>query len=90
MDALAEHPVSLSPNPFDESVTMEAQLKPLANCRIEIFSMAGRCVRQRTETADGTGKLRFVWKATEQIPAGIYLIRISSDGEDVFARAVKI
>jgi hypothetical protein len=72
--------VSIFPNPAEESLYIRRQ-EP-GPCKVEIFSMVGRLVYSCNSAN------RFVTVSLRDIPAGIYLIKIRSEGYDTTVKFI--
>lgn len=70
------------PNPARGALAMELAL-PAKGARLELFDVSGRRVAQRELSDKGPGFVRYRWDATERLPAGIYLMRLSTARETV-------
>ena len=84
--------ISIAPNPFNSACEIASPRLPHAETSLEIFSMDGRTVR----TFELTGSTKkTLWDARDEsgnnLPSGIYLIRLSSKGETLStAKAILI
>jgi len=70
------------PNPTRGALAMELAL-PARGARLELFDISGRRVAQRDLSDLGPGLVRYRWDATERLPPGIYLMRLSRSKEMV-------
>ncbi|HET9325652.1 MAG TPA: T9SS type A sorting domain-containing protein [Candidatus Eisenbacteria bacterium] len=75
------------PNPTRGALAMELAL-PTRGARLELFDVTGRRVAQRELSDLGPGFVRYRWDATEQLPAGIYLMRLSRAKETVKKKVI--
>jgi hypothetical protein len=87
-DVLTHSPVmdlSIQPNPFTTSITIEYELLQPANILITIYNHLGKQV-EVIEQKKAQGKQQMVWNA-ERFPAGIYFCVIKTEG---VTKAIKI
>jgi len=70
------------PNPTRGALAMELAL-PARGARLELFDISVRRVAQRDLSDLGPGLVRYRWDATERLPPGIYLMRLSRAKEMV-------
>jgi len=74
-----DYSISIYPNPFNSSVTVEA----LSNSEIEIYDLTGRRVvkleQNQQKSADDDHPLRkSQWVPDESVASGVYLVRINA------------
>ncbi|MGN0068227.1 MAG: glycoside hydrolase family 38 C-terminal domain-containing protein [Prevotella sp.] len=68
------------PNPFRESTTVQCELPDgMQKVYVEVFDLMGKKVSDRPFQTKGQGLCSFTW--TPDIPAGLYLYRVSSRKE---------
>jgi FlgD Ig-like domain len=88
-DSLQMSISSIHPNPSRNSVTIHASVPVKAAARIEIIDVGGRRVWTST-TRETEGIRTFVWDGTmadgQNVPNGMYYIRLIGDGEIVTER----
>jgi flagellar hook assembly protein FlgD len=72
------------PNPFSMSATVEFTLLNPAEVRLEIYDVAGRCVRTVVASPRPAGMYRALWDgrnaAGSPSPSGIYFWRLEAEG----------
>ena len=85
--------LTVSPNPFSEQTVIGFSLPATLEAHIDIFDAAGRQVCMLQSSAMPTGAYTLIWdgKSTggQELPAGIYLIRLIA-GDDVLTKKVQI
>jgi hypothetical protein len=75
------------PNPTRGVLAMELAL-PGRGSRLELFDITGRRVASRDLSDLGPGFVRYRWDATQRLPAGIYLMRLSRAKETVNKKVI--
>ncbi|MGC9315899.1 MAG: T9SS type A sorting domain-containing protein, partial [bacterium] len=89
-DLPKELSIATSPNPFNAVLRIEIEVPEGENGRLEIFDVLGRRVY---EVSAITGRNAIDWKgghAGEDMPSGIYFVRISTETKAITKRAVLI
>lgn len=69
------------PNPFNPTTMIEYGIPEQSNIKIEIFNMLGQSVGLLVNSEKSAGYYETTWDA-ENLPSGIYLVRISARGLD--------
>ena len=73
------------PNPFNPGTTIEYSLNHDGQVRLEVFDVAGRCVRTLFDEYQVGGKHRTTWDgfsdAGSESSGGVYFVRMHFDGE---------
>lgn len=81
-------------NPFRGETAFTCALPAVGNARLVLFDCAGRRVRTLLDRQVAAGALPIAWDgrddAGRELPAGVYLARLSANGEQVSSRAVKL
>jgi hypothetical protein len=80
--------ISVSPNPFSYGTYISYELKKNGRLNISVNSINGMKVRTLAANQGSVGdKGNFYWDGTDQngddLPAGVYLIRMTMDGKEV-------
>ncbi|HCM60123.1 MAG TPA: hypothetical protein DIS74_07090 [Bacteroidales bacterium] len=84
---IPEGNVSVHPNPFTESFTLELDYEGRNSATIEIFDPAGRIVmRTSRELSPGMNSITLDCR---HLAAGVYSLRLAADGESTTVRIVK-
>jgi hypothetical protein len=82
------------PNPFRDSTTIEYALTAAADVRLEVFDVAGAPVAQLVDGPVGPGVHSAFWDgrsaAGEELPPGVYVIRLTAGGTESAVRALKL
>lgn len=81
-------PVSVFPNPFADETTVRYELKRSASVTISMYDVNGRLVFSREAGKQSSGQHAIVLK--ENIPSGVYLIRLVADNAVVTKQIVRI
>ncbi len=68
------------PNPFNSAVCIKYNLHSESNINLEIFDINGH----RVEHITLNNKSQFIWKPSEKVMVGVYLIRISTETLSVY------
>ena len=76
----AASPFSIFPNPADQQLNIETEVA----YRLQLFDATGRQVMQRQQAA---GLSKF---AVGQLPAGLYVVRLTQEGREAVTRRVVI
>lgn len=63
-------------------------LEPESSCRLRLFDMAGRAVAEAGIEADGSGSAFLEMAAGSDLPAGTYVLAVSSAGSTASAKTV--
>lgn len=84
---ITEEQVTLQPNPFRESFSLDIDYEGSETARFELFDTSGRIViRSETELTPGRNRIPFNCR---HLGAGIYTLRISYGGRSLSIKAVK-
>ena len=73
--------LSVYPNPFNPTATVEYYVPKSGPVQIDIFDMAGRNIYSESFTESGAGNRTFIWSPDKQNPkpaSGTYLLRVIS------------
>ena len=89
--------LAITPNPFSNQAKISFRLSADGPGAIKIFDVAGRLVNSYPVASGAAGINTFTWNgrssAQHEVPAGIYFVRVSSEGgsgsEAVTAKIVK-
>ena len=76
------------PNPFNPSTVIPYELASGGYVRLEVFNLLGQRVATLVDGAQGAGAHTAVWKAT--VSAGVYLYRLTVDGQQQTGRMVLV
>jgi uncharacterized protein (TIGR03790 family) len=79
--------LSIAPNPADSRAVIRYRVAGGGEVRLEVFDMLGRPVTTLVDKPLPTGEYSAV-VATEELPAGIYICRLTGAGGTQIARAV--
>lgn len=81
------------PNPFDRSTSIEYNVVEDARVRIDVLDLAGSLVRRLVDRTAPPGRHLTAWDGTSDsgidVPAGIYVIRMTAGGATTSVRALK-
>ncbi|MEO1518833.1 MAG: FlgD immunoglobulin-like domain containing protein [Bacteroidota bacterium] len=72
--------VAISPNPFDQSTSIDFELGEGDRISIIVYDLLGNEIKTLASGLTGQGEHRITWNATDesgqQVPAGLYCVRI--------------
>ncbi len=71
--------LSVSPNPFNSSITISFGLDKSAHTRLAVYDIKGREVRELLNERMKAGEQKVVWDAPS-LSAGVYLVRLENGG----------
>lgn len=80
---------SPSPNPFTASTRFTLRVAQPAEVRVELYNLLGQRVREVLEARVEPGERRPLEVAAEDLPAGLYLLRVAV-GRTVVTRQVTL
>jgi hypothetical protein len=79
--------LTVYPNPTQNSVTLNATVKPLSNIEIRVVNILGVTILERNETAS-VGYFEYKFDLSK-FPNGMYIIEIKSLDQDITTRIIK-
>jgi serine protease AprX len=79
----------IHPNPFYETTTISFELDSRAGIEIKIYDRLGRIVREFSRQDYPTGTHSIIWHA-EELPAGIYILRLQTGEKSIISRLIKL
>jgi len=82
-------PINIYPNPFIDELTISWNQTKSAYSQIEIWNSTGRKVKELFNNLLVEGKHIYKWKFNE-LPSGIYFIRLYVDDKNVTKKVVKL
>jgi hypothetical protein len=83
--------LTATPNPFRLGVKLSAHNLPVGELSIEVCSVAGRVVRREPPIEGfGGGNAEFQVLGLDELPAGMYFVRVRVGAEVVSSRLVKL
>jgi PKD repeat protein len=77
------------PNPVSSTTFLKYYLERNSGVDIEIINVQGKKIQDIMSTIQTRGEKKVQWN-TEQLPAGIYYIRIQAEDQDLFKKIVKV
>jgi agmatine deiminase len=77
-----------SPNPFTSSVSLRLTLDEASGVTLEVWDLSGRLL-ERTGCEAGAGTGVVTWTPGEDVPAGLYLLRVTAGDRTRVLRAVR-
>ena len=88
----SEFKVRISPNPFNSGVRLQVSGVREQEIRIKIFDLNGKLVGagfMSAQITEGAHKARpYIWQPDESISSGIYLVRVSIEGQTITKRVM--
>ena len=79
--------ISLYPNPFNRTVTVDYNLDRAATVELSVFNPAGERIYQIYSGFSSAGRHRVIWNAVG-VPSGLYFIKLESDNRFMQRSAV--
>jgi hypothetical protein len=83
-----------TPNPFDESVTLELAVPARRDVRVRVYDVQGHEVARLQEGALEPGTHRITWagvaRSGRTVAPGVYLVRAEGGGETTVTRVLRI
>lgn len=74
--------ITIFPNPFNTETTISISLLEDMVVSVDVYSLQGKKITELHPNINSQGSLQFIWdgknSAREPIPAGIYLVRVST------------
>lgn len=80
--------LQLHPNPFSHQTTLTFELNTRSDVRIEAYDLQGRLMEVITQQSYDQGEHQLRWNA-EGLPEGVYVIRMTIEGEVYTSKVVK-
>ena len=71
--------ISVFPNPFTVSTSVEVELSDFGDVKLDVFELSGKVIRNLTSGFYPVGTHKFEWNA-EGLPAGMYFLRVETNG----------
>ncbi len=84
-----ETEVAIYPNPANESATININIERTSSVTIEVIDFTGKRVQTILDRQLPEGQFKTSWNVNE-LPAGIYYVRIMVGGSDVVAKKVVV
>jgi len=75
--------INVFPNPFNSAVVISVETLHATSLHIEIFDINGRLIKRL-----GITNSEFIWRPEENIPSGIYHIRVRADNRELGKKVV--
>ena len=80
------------PNPFNGETQVEFTLAAEADVSLQVYDMLGRPVTSLASGVSTAGRHLLTWSASDEngtpLPSGVYLIRLSIDGQSRTKKAL--
>jgi len=80
------------PNPFNASLNIPYRIAEAGTVEIDIYDLRGRRVHTQSAVHNEAGKYHLNWNTAlpgrEEMPSGVYLIRMAKDGRYYYSRAI--
>jgi len=80
--------LSLKPSPFNSSVEISYNLNSAGDVVLDIYDIAGHIVASPVKHKQEAGSHTAVWTAPEDMPSGIYFVRLKTDDCEITKRAI--
>ncbi len=91
-DVAAQRALSIRPNPFNPSATIEYTLDTRAHATIRVVDASGRIVATLLDAEVGPGSDQMTWDGTTdaggRVASGVYFVLLESDGVTATRKAV--
>lgn len=71
--------IHLSPNPFNQLLTIDVNLKSPSFVNIEVYTVSGQKVATVTRTFQQNERQSYHWKPERNIGKGLYIIQVTTD-----------
>jgi hypothetical protein len=82
--------VTIYPNPFDQSTTLDFELKTSSEVSIEIYNLIGGRIQTLVNQGLEAGKHTYTFGEDRQVyPNGIYVVKITIDKQVYVTRLIK-
>jgi len=78
------------PNPFNSTVSITYEIDTDAHTAIEIYNISGHCIAAILNGYQNAGVHHISWKASQDIPSGVYFIRLSIGNRSATQRIVLV
>ena len=86
--------VSSQPNPFAGQTAIRVELKSPASLKASVYNHRGQLVKVLADGQPSSGTVSLAWDGTDAnghvLPAGIYILRVSANGQNYNRKLVKI
>lgn len=86
--------LSVRPNPSRGASRIQFALARGGNTAVEIFDLTGQRVRTLARSRHGAGTHELTWDGRDargaQVPAGVFFVRVTSEGRSRTARALRL
>ena len=92
-DASAPQPFALRtpyPNPFRDATTLSYTLPAPAEVRLDVFDALGRLVATVEQGVRPAGLHEVAFRAADALPPGLYIARLTADGQRATRRLVRV
>ena len=80
--------ISISPNPFNSAISINYFVPKNSNIEIKIFNMMGYLIASPMNKNQSTGVYTIIWTAPDDIPSGIYFVRLKAGEQTIVKRAI--
>ncbi|MCD4734471.1 MAG: T9SS type A sorting domain-containing protein, partial [Bacteroidales bacterium] len=77
------------PNPFTCFTTIEYELSEPGSAEIKIYNQAGQLIKEFVQQKGQVGLIKVAWQA-ENMPSGIYFIRLQVGNEIITKKMIKL
>lgn len=81
--------VNCYPNPFYENLEIQYRLSSSSKVILELFTLRGQKIHEQTLYSLAGELHNYLWKA-EEMPAGFYMVRISTLDKSVYKKILKL
>lgn len=85
---------SVSPNPFSTGTSVVFNSPGLSGLTLEVYDTTGRLVNTRSLGSSPAGSHTVAWDGRDshgaELPTGVYITRLASDGQQASAKVVLV
>lgn len=87
-DAIADVHLSVFPNPAHENIFLHYTLDKFSSVSAKLYSITGSCSYTLFEDSEPPGEQKKAINLPAQISPGIYILKLSAQGEDSYRRLI--
>ena len=80
------HPIE--PDPFDPRATLRFDVPRAAEISLRVYDLRGRVIERIVEGRIEAGRHTRVWAPDEDLPSGVYLVRLDADRHVLVRKAM--